>query len=138
MAKRIPPSTPFYPPNDQATYRDLLLFEERLKTNALALIRRKKRYQCALYHSFPLYLLMPLPLGFLAQLAAVIIFLLSEVLLQTTFLTVPYRLLRFRQLDVEVHLHPYVTPGLLLVSLTTFALFFASGMYGEKIAYANR
>jgi len=39
----------FFPPNDQATYRDLLLFEERLKTNALILNRRKSRYQCMPY-----------------------------------------------------------------------------------------
>jgi hypothetical protein len=36
----------FCPPNDSATYRDLLLFEERLKTNAANLQRRKSRYQC--------------------------------------------------------------------------------------------
>jgi len=35
----------FGPPNDSATYRDLLLFEERLKTNAANLQRRKSRYQ---------------------------------------------------------------------------------------------
>ena len=38
--------TSFHPPNDPATYRDLLLFEERLKTNAATLQRRKSRYQC--------------------------------------------------------------------------------------------
>ena len=36
----------FHPPNDPATYRDVLLFEERLKTNAATLQRRKSRYQC--------------------------------------------------------------------------------------------
>lgn len=36
----------FSPSNDLATYRDLLLFEERLKTNAANLRRRKSRYQC--------------------------------------------------------------------------------------------
>jgi hypothetical protein len=41
-----PSGSSFFPPNDQATYRDLLLFEERLKTNALILNRRKSRYQC--------------------------------------------------------------------------------------------
>jgi hypothetical protein len=40
------PSTSFAPPTDAATFRDLLLFEERLKSNALALRRRKSRYQC--------------------------------------------------------------------------------------------
>ena len=38
----------------------------------------------------------------------------------------------------EVHVHPYFTLGLLSVSVTTLVLFFASGMYSEKIAYANR
>jgi hypothetical protein len=45
-----PRSTPspkgsVYPQNDVATYRDLLLFEERLKTTAASLQRRKSRYQ---------------------------------------------------------------------------------------------
>ncbi|KAI0322976.1 hypothetical protein OF83DRAFT_1167014 [Amylostereum chailletii] len=124
MAKRsglTPSTTPFYPANDQATYRDLLLFEERLKTNALVLNRRKTRYQ-----------------WLLAQLVIVIVFLLSEVLLHTNFLSIPYRILRHRRIDVDVHMHPYVAPGLLLVALTTLVLFFASGLYSEKIAYANR
>ncbi|KAG9313668.1 hypothetical protein JVU11DRAFT_6013 [Chiua virens] len=34
--------------------------------------------------------------------------------------------------------HPYFASGLLLVAITTLLLFFASGMYSEKIAYANR
>ncbi|KAI0001556.1 hypothetical protein BJV77DRAFT_958231, partial [Russula vinacea] len=66
----------FFPPNDPATYRDLLLFEERLKTNALILNRRKSRYQF-----------------FLVQLIFAIIFLLCEVLLHTPFLSVPYQYL---------------------------------------------
>lgn len=47
MAPRQSPSSKgsFAPPNDNTTYRDLLLFEERLKTNALNLQRRKSRYQ---------------------------------------------------------------------------------------------
>jgi hypothetical protein len=36
---------PFTPPNDSNTYRDLLLFEERLKSNAANLQRRKSKYQ---------------------------------------------------------------------------------------------
>lgn len=39
------PTGSFYPPSDAATFRDLLLFEERLKTNAASLNRRKRRYQ---------------------------------------------------------------------------------------------
>ena len=48
----MPPPGLFHPPNDSATYRDLLLFEERLKSNALILKRRKRRYQGM--YTFPL------------------------------------------------------------------------------------
>lgn len=122
-----PSGSSFFPPNDQATYRDLLLFEERLKTNALTLNRRKSRYQF-----------------FLSQLIIVIIFLLGEVLLNTSFLSVPYQYFLRRALprvygpDAEVHLPPYVASGLLFVSVTTLLLFFATGLYSEKIGYANR
>ncbi|KAI0257075.1 hypothetical protein BJV78DRAFT_1160075 [Lactifluus subvellereus] len=124
---KSPSGSSFFPPNDQATYRDLLLFEERLKTNALILNRRKSRYQF-----------------FLAQLIFAIVFLLSEVLLNTSFLSTPYQ--HFLRLvlpksygpDVEVRLHPYVASGLLFVSVTTLLLFFATGLYSEKIGYANR
>ncbi|KAI0285375.1 hypothetical protein BGY98DRAFT_945579 [Russula aff. rugulosa BPL654] len=122
------PSGPsFFPPNDQATYRDLLLFEERLKTNALILNRRKSRYQI-----------------FLVQLIFAIVFLLCEVLLHTSFLSIPYQYLLRSAFpnaygpDVEVRLHPYVASGLLFVSVTTLLLFFATGLYSEKIGYANR
>ncbi|KAF8839460.1 hypothetical protein BDN67DRAFT_970056 [Paxillus ammoniavirescens] len=117
----------FHPPNDPATYRDLLLFEERLKTNAASLQRRKSRYQLFLLH-----------------LVLVIAFLLSEVLLQTAFLDIPYTYaLRSILPDVygnlvSVQPHPYFASGLLFVAVTTLLLFFASGMYSEKIAYANR
>ncbi|KAF9219201.1 hypothetical protein BS17DRAFT_789804 [Gyrodon lividus] len=117
----------FYPPNDPATYRDLLMFEERLKTNAASLQRRKSRYQL-----------------FLVHLVLVIAFLLSEVLLQTAFLDIPYTyLLRSILPDAygnvtSVKPHPYFASGLLFVAVTTLLLFFASGMYSEKIAYANR
>lgn len=40
-----PPEGSVYPQDDVATYRDLLLFEERLKMTAAALQRRKLRYQ---------------------------------------------------------------------------------------------
>ena len=81
---------------------------------------------------------------FLAQLIVTIIFLLCEVLLQTSLLVVPYRFILQSALpdiytsDVEVTLHPYVASGLLFVAVTTLVLFFASGMYSEKIGYANR
>ncbi|KAG1855647.1 hypothetical protein DFJ58DRAFT_785864 [Suillus subalutaceus] len=117
----------FHPSNDTATYRDLLLFEERLKTNAAQLQRRKSRYQLFLFH-----------------LLIAIAFLLSEVLLQTSFLDIPYtNLLRKVLPDVyggagNLKPHPYFASGLLFVLVTALLLFFASGMYAEKIAYANR
>ncbi|KAH0831029.1 hypothetical protein J3R83DRAFT_13531 [Lanmaoa asiatica] len=122
----------FYPPNDPATYRDLLFFEERLKTNAASLQRRKSRYQSDHQAVFLLHLVLA------------IAFLLSEVLLQTSFLNIPYTyLLRHILPDVygtvtSVKPHPYFTSGLLFVAITTLLLFFASGMYSEKIAYSNR
>jgi hypothetical protein len=81
---------------------------------------------------------------FLAQLLIAIAFLLSEVLLQTSLLSIPYKIVLQRILpeiytdDVQVELHPYFASGLLFVSVTTLVLFFASGMYSEKIAYANQ
>ena len=41
---RPAPNAPFHPHGDMATYRDLLLFEERLKMNAEMLRRRRRRY----------------------------------------------------------------------------------------------
>ncbi|GLB40034.1 putative spo7-like protein [Lyophyllum shimeji] len=105
-----PPKGSSFPPNDVSTYRDLLLFEERLKSNAASLQRRKARYQL-----------------FLFQLLLIITFLLAERLLPEIYTS-----------DVQVTIHPYFTSGLLFVSVTTLVLFFASGMYSEKIAYANK
>ncbi|KAF8523670.1 Spo7-like protein-domain-containing protein [Gautieria morchelliformis] len=125
----MPRSTPppqrgsFYPPNDASTYRDLLLFEERLKTNAASLKRRKSRYQL-----------------FLAQLLLVIAILLSDVLLDTSFLVLPLNFLLGRTWPDRpaIVAHQYVTSGLLFIAVTTLVLFYASGLYAEKIAYANR
>ncbi|KAG5728449.1 hypothetical protein E4T56_gene19012 [Termitomyces sp. T112] len=121
----------FTPPNDVATYRDLLFFEERLKSNAMNLQSRKSRYQL-----------------FLIQLLMAILFLLVEVLLppQVSILAIPYRMAMRKFLpgkysaipDVQLMVHPYFSTGLLFVSVTTLLLFFASGMYEEKISYANK
>jgi hypothetical protein len=142
-----PPSKGSYnSPNDATTYRDLLLFEERLKTNAASLQRRKSRYQgtqCS-YTQSEYVSSSHICIVFLAQLLIAIAFLLSEVMLQTSFLSIPYKIVLQRALpeiytdDVEVDLHPYFASGLLFVSVTTLVLFFASGMYSEKIAYANQ
>jgi hypothetical protein len=83
---------------------------------------------------------------FLLQLLLVIAFLLSEVLLppSSSLLVIPYKIILQRLLpdiytsETEITLHPYFTSGLLFVSVTTLVLFFASGMYSEKIAYANK
>lgn len=40
--------------------------------------------------------------------------------------------------DVEARIPRYFALGLLCVSVTTLALFFLSGMYSEKIGYANK
>lgn len=81
---------------------------------------------------------------FLLHLLIAIAFLLSEVLLQTSFLDIPYaNILRKALPDVyggaeNLKPHPYFASGLLFVLVTALLLFFASGMYAEKIAYANR
>nr|GAT57094.1 predicted protein [Mycena chlorophos] len=77
MAPRSSPSPKTtYPQNDVATYRDLLLFEERLKSTAASLQQRKARYQL-----------------FLVQLLCVIAFLLLEVLLppDISLIAIPLR-----------------------------------------------
>ncbi|KAF9036306.1 hypothetical protein BJ165DRAFT_1354622 [Panaeolus papilionaceus] len=129
MPPRSGPRGSFVPPADNATYSDLLRFEERLKTTAANLQRRKSKYQL-----------------FLFQLIAAIIVLLIEVLLppDVSILVIPYKWLLQQLLpeiytaEKEVLLHPYIATGLLFISVTTLVLFFASGLYSEKIAYANK
>jgi hypothetical protein len=86
------------------------------------------------------------PADFLAQLLVIITFLLAEVFLNTELLSIPYvHLLRRLLPDIYAvegaprpQLHPYVAWGMLFVSVTTLILFFASGLYSEKIGYANK
>jgi len=114
----------FLRPNDPKAYKDLLLFEERLKSNVVSLNKRKKRYQL-----------------FLVHLLIIIVLVLSEITFQTEFLSIPYNCFLLAVLPAghkALSLHPYFKPGFLLVAVTTLALFFASGMYSEKIGYANR
>lgn len=141
---RSPATQPYYPTADTATFRDLLLFEERLKRNAGLLKRRKSRYQ------FYLLLLV----------TAVLIFL-SDVLLETELFllplnhavyyyysytrsleTIPKRDLWRAEDDADAgiyfHLPPYVKTGCLFVLGVTLFLFFASGMYSERVGYANK
>lgn len=88
----------------------------------------------------------PFSIVFLFQLLLIIAFLLLEVLLppDVSLLAIPCKLVLQRLLpdiytaEREVHIHPFVSTGMLFVSVTTLALFFASGTYADKIAYANK
>lgn len=95
---------------------------------------------------FHKYLQAHIGLVFLLQLLVAITFLLFEVFLppEHSLLSIPYRYMVLRVVpeyarsNPNILLHPYVASGLLFVSVTTLALFFASGMYSERIAYANK
>ena len=97
------------------------------------------------FHLWPCISVLPWAV-FLFQLLALISFLVCEIFLQLNLLDIPFHLVLRRTFPTlyspeemaEVHVHPYFTLGLLSVSVTTLGLFFASGMYSEKIAYANR
>jgi hypothetical protein len=80
-------------------------------------------------------------------------FLLTEVLrvLSLQILSIPYSsLLTYVLPDIyapealaksrrgKPFLYPVFATGLLTVGITTLVLFFANGLYGEKIGYANR
>ncbi|KAL7414755.1 Spo7-like protein-domain-containing protein [Mrakia frigida] len=111
MAPRRSPSSSstrqgsFAPSNDVASFKDLLLFEERLKQNAALLRSRKRKYEV-----------------FLAILLVTIV-----VLTHKSFL----------RPSPTPSLH-YLHLSLLPVAVVTLLLFFASGMYAERIGYANR
>jgi hypothetical protein len=132
---------PGQPPSDAATYRDLLLFEERLKTNAARLRRRKRKYQseystsscAACSHLGPVLLL---------QLVFCITILASDVLLSTDFLAWPINYL-VQHMPIftgaqDIVLSPYVRQSAFGIAVITLFLFYASGLYAEKIGYANR
>ena len=144
-ARRIPPpqKLPFFPAGEKATYQDLLLFENRLKGNAANLRKRKTRYQRE-HLRILIITLAQLFIVILAQIIIIILFLSSEVFLETQYMTIPYKAV-LREVfpdsyseGIPVQLHPYIAKGLLLVSVTTLLLFFASGLYSEKIGYADR
>ncbi|UZJ54256.1 hypothetical protein CBS101457_003576 [Exobasidium rhododendri] len=99
------PVESFHPIADSQTYRDLLIFEERLKQNAARLVKRKKKYQT-----------------FLVLLCATISFFAYTVFLDP-------------QEWQPLH---YLNVSILLVTGTMLFLFFASGMYAERITAANK
>jgi uncharacterized membrane protein len=86
--------------NTKAAYRDLLVFEERLKHNSIRLSRQRLKYEAFL--------------GVLVAAIAVLAYL------------------------VSCDPSNVVNAGLLLISLVTLLLFFATGVYSEKIAYAYK
>ncbi|GAA6011959.1 hypothetical protein JCM11491_000117 [Sporobolomyces phaffii] len=96
---------PFHPPATRESFKDLLIFEERLKQNAERLQKQRRKYQ-----------------GFLMSLIAVILYLAYLVLVQPSIYSL-------------VH---YSNVACLLVAATTLVLFFATGMYTDKIAYAYK
>ncbi|KIM28260.1 hypothetical protein M408DRAFT_329602 [Serendipita vermifera MAFF 305830] len=122
----------YYPAADSATFKDLLLFEERLKRNAGLLKKRKARYQL-----------------YLAVLVGTILVLTSDVLLETELFEFPsntalfyYTSYRYPHLLTDDYPHPkfsqYIKTCALFVLGMTLFLFFASGMYSEKVGYANK
>jgi len=142
----MPDKSIVHPKADHATFRDLNIFEERLRETAAGLQRRKSRYKCMWLVDLTSVLGSDWLAVFLAQLLVVIALLLAEVLLppDVSIVSIPYNaLLRWLLPDIYtrdtfVILNPYFATGLLFVSVTTLVLFFASGMYSEKISYANK
>lgn len=96
---------PYHPAGDAQTYRDLLIFEERLKQNAARLMKRRTKYQT-----------------FLVLLCAAI---------SSSAYYVFIRPAQWQPLH-------YLNVTVLLITATMLLLFFASGMYGERITAANK
>jgi hypothetical protein len=64
----------------------------------------------------------------------------SDSLLETTFFLWPVNAMLKRFWDDQIYIipHPYLLHGTFFVLGVTLCLFFASGLYGEKITYANK
>ncbi|KAF9025373.1 hypothetical protein BGZ52_009314 [Haplosporangium bisporale] len=87
------------------TYRDLLIFEERLKLNMFRLKKRQQKYE-----------------AFLGTLILIIAYCAFGTFYQPSQIYIYYTLHKF----------------FLLVSCTTMFLFFATGMYSEKLGYSSK
>ena len=77
----------------------------------------------------------------LAHLIFCIVVLASDALFSTSLVTLPINwVLQGLLVDHDPHIvmSPYVTQSAFLIALTTLVLFYASGLYAEKISYANR
>lgn len=108
----------FAPAPDSQTFRDLLIFEERLKQNAARLLRRKKKYQ-----------------AFLCLVVVAIAFFGYQVLYHGH--SSPHHHEQGHEAAAATLLR-YVNVSILLVLATMLSLFFASGMYAERITAANK
>ncbi|SCV72163.1 BQ2448_4857 [Microbotryum intermedium] len=105
------------PAPTRETFKDVLIFEERLKQNAERYVRARSPQ-----HDTPLQKQRRKYQAFLISLALLI-------------LHFAYKVFVLPSIYSLVH---YLNVALLLVSLVTLVLFFATGMYSEKIAYAYR
>ncbi|KAF8307889.1 hypothetical protein DL93DRAFT_2159338 [Clavulina sp. PMI_390] len=124
-ASRTSTPKPGQPAADAATYRDLLLFEERLKTNAARLRRRKRKYQFLLI-----------------QLVVTIVILACDAILSTNVILWPLnqliRHIPYYAPQSDIIVPPYMIQSAFCIAVITLFLFYASGLYAEKIGYANR
>jgi len=79
-------------------------------------------------------------LVYLLSLVLSTVILASDSLLETTFFLWPVNTLLKRFWDDQIFItpHPYVLHGVFFVLGVTLFLFFASGLYSEKITYANK
>ncbi|KAL8278245.1 hypothetical protein RQP46_009418 [Phenoliferia psychrophenolica] len=102
---RVARAAPFHPQPGRDAFRDILVFEERLKQNAERLQKQRRKYE-----------------AFLLSLVAIILYLAYTVFIIPSIYSL-------------VH---YGNVAFLLVSLMTLVLFFATGMYSEKITYAYK
>ncbi|CAD6973219.1 unnamed protein product, partial [Tilletia controversa] len=115
------PTTPFHPTANPAAFRDLLIFEERLKQAAARYTRRKRKYQTLLTF------LLAATLTSAYHAAA------SSPHWTDRALTPPERTY-YTHADGAAMLRYYLWVGLFLFFSTTTFLFFASGLYSERIA----
>jgi len=171
------PPRPFHPPANRESYKDLLIFEERLKQNAeryapLDLLCHRLRpltptraiqitetTEEISRFVHPLHLTLPPSLLHLSKLIKILIDRLLGITrrcnrllglhrLHSTFnsslpfffLSPPSPILALTSVvsRVQYSLVHYSNIACLLVAATTLILFFATGMYSDKIAYAYK
>ncbi|RSH78351.1 uncharacterized protein EHS24_002074 [Apiotrichum porosum] len=141
LPRRPAPTAPYNPAPDTSTYRDLLLFEERLKMNAEMLRRRRRRYSGRIpgtegaSHGVAMSLVPAADADAAAKVWLIVLtrpvflysFIVALVVMAYRLVVMPpENLVLLRGLQAAV-----------AVVFITLALFFASGMHEEKIRYAH-